>query len=114
MKGLIIESGFASILRLFAHLGFPPELVGIDDLAFPNTTKMRSITLPTLILHGEYDSLIPIDEARDLFENSATENKRLVIINGADHNTIILVGMTKYFDAIREFVLEHKERRDKK
>ena len=104
MKGLIIESGFASILRLLNHIGFPAELLGINDITFPNTAKMRSITLPTLILHGEYDSLIPVAEARDLFENSAAESKRLVIINGADHNDIMLVGMERYFDAVREFV----------
>lgn len=107
MKGLIIESGFASILRLLRHLGLPAEFLGINDTTFPNAAKMRSITLPTLILHGEYDSLIPVAEARDLFENSAAESKRLVIINGADHNTIMLVGMEKYFSAIREFVFGH-------
>ena len=104
MKGLIIESGFASILRLIKHLGFPTEFLGMNDITFPNTAKIRSIALPTLILHGENDSLIPVAEARDLFENAAAKRKRLVIINGADHNDIMLVDMERYFSAIREFV----------
>ena len=104
MKGLLIESGFASILRLLKHLGFPTQLPGIDDVTFPNMSKMRLITLPTLILHGEYDSLIPVAEARDLFENAAAKDKHLLIINEADHNDIMLVGMERYFTAIREFV----------
>ena len=104
MKGLIIESGFASILRLIKHLGFPTEFLGMNDITFPNTAKIRSIALPTLILHGEDDSLIPVAEARDLFENAAAKRKRLVIINGADHNDIMLVDMERYFTAIREFV----------
>ena len=104
MKGLIIESGFASILRLLKYLGFPAELLGTSDIAFPNMAKIRSIALPTLILHGEHDSLIPVAEARDLFENAAAKRKRLVIINGADHNDIMLVDMERYFTAIREFV----------
>ena len=108
VNGLIIESGFASILRLLKHLGFPSEFLDINDISFPNAAKMRSITLPTLVLHGEYDSLIPVTEARDLFENTAAKRKRLVIINGADHNDIMLVGMEKYFKAIREFVLESR------
>lgn len=108
MKGLIIESGFASIMRLLEHLGFPRGLLGINDVTFPNMAKMRSITLPTLILHGEHDSLIPPTEARDLFESAVTRRKHLLIINGADHNDIMLVGRKKYFKAIREFVLESK------
>ena len=104
VKGLIIESGFASIVRLFQHLGFPTELLGIDDISFPNAAKMRSIALPTLIIHGEYDSLVPVEEANDLFDNAAAERKHLVIIEGADHNDIILVGMEQYFTAITEFI----------
>lgn len=110
MKGLIIESGLASILRLLKHLGFPTESLDMNDITFPNTAKMQSIALPTLILHGEYDSLIPVTEARDLFENAAAEKKRLVIINGADHNDILLVGMERYFTAIREFVFGEPDR----
>jgi len=104
MKGLIIESGFASIVRLINYLGYPAESLGINDLTFPNLAKISSITLPTLILHGEYDSLIPITEANDLFENAAAIRKRLVIINGADHNDLMLVGLAKYFAEIQEFV----------
>jgi len=105
IKGLIIESGFASISRLLTHLGFPAEHLGIYDISFPNAAKMRTITLPTLILHGEYDSLIPVTEAKDLFDNSAAARKRLVIIDGADHNDIMLVGMERYFAEITKFVL---------
>ncbi len=114
VEGLIIESGCASLLRLLKHLGFPAERLGIDDVSFPNAAKMRSITLPTLILHGEYDNIIPVTEARDLFENSAAETKRLVIIHQADHNNIMLVGMKRYFAEIAEFVspLKHEGAED--
>jgi len=104
IKGLILESGFASTVRLMTRLGFPKELLGITDFGFPNLAKIRTVTLPTLIIHAEFDSLIPLTEARDLFENVATKEKRLVIIPGADHNTIMMVGIGPYFKAIEEFV----------
>jgi hypothetical protein len=104
LKGLIIESGFASISRLLKHLGLPPEFIHIDDDTFPNAAKIRAITLPALILHGQYDTLVPLLEAKDLFEKSAAEKKYLEIISGADHNTILFVGMERYFDAIENFV----------
>lgn len=104
LKGLIIESGFASIVRLLERIGFPAEFVGITGFAFPNLVKIKSIALPTLILHGEYDSIIPVTEAEDLFQNAAAKNKRLLIINNADHNDIMLVGMETYFKAIKDFI----------
>lgn len=105
IKGLIIESGFASIWRLLRHLCFPAQLTGIADLSFPNAAKVRSVLLPTLILHGEFDTLVPLAEAKDLLQNTAAREKRLVIIRGAGHNDIMLVGMEEYFQAIKEFVL---------
>jgi alpha-beta hydrolase superfamily lysophospholipase len=66
---------------------------------------MRTITIPTLIIHGEYDSLIPPTEGKALFENAASRNKNLVIIPDAEHNDIMLVGMERYFKAIKEFIL---------
>jgi len=87
------------------HLGFSRSLLDIKDAAFPNLTGIRTITLPTLILHGEYDSLIPSTEGKALFHNAATKDKRLLIIPGADHNDILWVGMERYLEAIREFVL---------
>jgi fermentation-respiration switch protein FrsA (DUF1100 family) len=104
IKGLIIESGFASLLRGFSHLGIPLEAFGLTDVEFPNLAKIRTITLPTLIIHAEHDTLIPVSEARDLFQNSAAKQKRLVIIPHADHNDIMVSGIQQYFTAIVEFV----------
>ena len=104
MKGLIIESGIASVGNLLSMLGFPFEALGIEDTDFPNLAKIRSVTVPTLIIHGEYDSLIPPTEGEALFHNAAAENKRLVIIPKANHNDIMWVGMQRYFQSIKEFV----------
>lgn len=104
MKGLIIESGFASVVNLLSMLGFPFEALGIEDAGFPNLAKIRAITVPTLIIHGEYDSLIPPAEGEALFHNVAAEDKRLVIIPRASHNDIMWVGRERYFQSIKEFV----------
>ena len=104
MQGVIIESGFASVIRFLSHLGFPAGLLGIEDVDFPNLAKIRSITIPTLIIHGEYDSLILPTEGEALFQNSAAENKHLVIISRANHNDIMVIGKERYLEAIKEFV----------
>jgi alpha-beta hydrolase superfamily lysophospholipase len=104
INGLVIESGFASTVRLMTRLGFSRDVLGIKDFGFPNLSKIRTITLPTLIIHAECDSLIPLEEAKDLFENAAAKGKRLVIIPGADHNDIMMTDTRAYFGAIEEFI----------
>jgi len=105
LKGLIIESGFASVSNLLEHLGIPAESLGIEDPDFPNLARIRTVTIPTLIIHGEYDSLIPLTEGEALFQNAAASKKELVIIPGAEHNDIMLVGTERYFEAVGKFVL---------
>ena len=104
IRGLIIESGFATFSNLLFHLGLNARSLGIQDDEFPNLAKVRTIVLPTLIIHGEDDHLIPVTEAQSLFKNSAASNKKLLIIPQAGHNDILWVGKESYFQAIKEFV----------
>ena len=106
INGLIIESGFASIIRLLTHSGFPAEYLEINDIDFPNLAKIRDITVPMLIIHGEYDNLVPLSEGEALFHNTAAKDKRLVVIPNADHNDIMMVGMERYLQAIKEFIFD--------
>ena len=106
IKGLVIESGLASAARLLSLLGFsvrPPES---KDAESPELAKVRSISLPTLIIHGEHDRLVPLIEARHIFQNLAATDKSLVIIPRAGHNDIMLVGMQQYFAEIAKFVFQ--------
>jgi pimeloyl-ACP methyl ester carboxylesterase len=104
ISGLIIESGFASTVRLMTRLGYPQEYLGISDPGFPNLTKIRTITMPTLIIHGECDSLIPFEEGRSLYEHAGAQSKRILVIPNGDHNTLLMEGMAEYFKAIEEMV----------
>ncbi len=104
IKGLIIESGVGSMVKMITQLGFPMEFIGITDTEFPNLSKIRNIALPTLIIHAEFDNLAPLAGAQELFESSAAGDKRLEIIPGADHNTILIYGIEPYFEAIRDFI----------
>ena len=102
LRGLIVESGSPNVARL-AHL-FGLSSDRLADLGDALSARTRSITLPALIIHGERDSLIPLGEAITLHEEIGSQEKRLVIIPGADHNDIMLLGTEQYFSAIREFV----------
>jgi alpha-beta hydrolase superfamily lysophospholipase len=109
LRGLIVESGFTSIFNLFKYLGFPLKSLGIIEPVVPSSLKLiRKISLPTLIMHGEYDQIVPLEEGKALYENIAAEDKRLVIIPGVDHNTIMSGGMQQYLRALQDFVSVHR------
>jgi pimeloyl-ACP methyl ester carboxylesterase len=48
-----------------------------------STPLLSSLTVPVVIVHGDADSLIPIDRAREV--KAALPNAHLVEINGAGH-----------------------------
>ena len=102
IRGLIVESGSPNVARLARLFGLSSERLA--DLGETLSTRIRSITLPALIIHAERDSLIPLNEAITLHEEIGSQEKRLVIIPGADHNDIMLLGTEQYFSAIKDFV----------
>lgn len=109
IKGLIIESGYGTAPSLFARLGIPipPGVEDDDTLPLNNTRKMQEIRLPLLVIHGALDTLIPATNAKELYEASPSDNKRLLIIPGAGHNNLLAGGIELYFNAIKEFVEAH-------
>lgn len=111
LSGLILESGFADMFNLFEYLGFPAgtlELTGTESHS--GLELVRRITIPTLIMHGEYDQIVPVQEGQTLYDNVAAKDKRLLIIPGVDHNTIFLGGMELYLQALRDFVSAHSRK----
>ncbi|MFH0975195.1 MAG: alpha/beta fold hydrolase [Spirochaetota bacterium] len=105
--GLIIESGSATNFRNYlAMFGLVPfeHPVWDEGRNFFNKEKIRRVSKPTLIMHAERDSIIPLEEAKVNFENSGAKNKKLVIIPGADHNTVMFADQDLYFNSIAEFV----------
>jgi alpha-beta hydrolase superfamily lysophospholipase len=101
-KGLIIESGFVCASRIARRLGFPQDI--LEPLEEECRQKVRSIRMPTLIIHGEEDSLVPLTEAEAIYSLLKTEEKKLVIIPYADHNSLIFEGEEEYFSAIATFL----------
>ncbi len=101
IAGLIIESGFAHTFALIERIGFL-QLPGADEArdGFGNLEKISRAGLPTLIIHGERDWIIPVGDGIDLHEASPAAEKTLVTVPGAGHNDLMMAGRRAYFDAI--------------
>mgnify|MGYP001821293341 FL=1 len=104
IHGLILESAFAYAAPLLRLLGIDPEQIGFNEATgFANLEKIKAYAGPTLIIHAEYDHIIPYTDSEALFAASPAQNKRHVKIPGANHNDIFLRGMTLYLDALQTF-----------
>jgi pimeloyl-ACP methyl ester carboxylesterase len=104
IRGLVIESGFASVTRLIKHLGLPSAGIDLEPIEEEHRTRIRKILIPTLIIHGEFDHLVPLQEAKGLLAYFGAVQKELVIIPRADHNNVMFADADRYFDAIQKFV----------
>ncbi len=109
LRGLIVESGASNnFRRLWHYLQVIPEGALMDeDHPFLNKVKIRQVRKPTLIIHGEYDQIISVTEGQELYVNSGARDKELLIIPGADHNDILMVASSRYFDTIEKFVAKY-------
>jgi alpha-beta hydrolase superfamily lysophospholipase len=99
--GLILESGFAYTFALIERIGFVQLADAFESRdGFGNLEKIGRCRLPTLIIHGERDWIIPFSDAEALFEASASAAKTLLPIPGAGHNDLMMVGQEAYFAAV--------------
>ena len=104
MKGLIIESGFPSVVRIMSHLGIPARAMGLEKIDQECLERIKKIFLPTLVIHGDHDSLVPLENAKAIYQHLGTQEKKLLVIPSATHNDIMLVGFKDYFNAIQQFI----------
>jgi fermentation-respiration switch protein FrsA (DUF1100 family) len=104
LKGLIIESGFASGRNQLMRLGVSHLFRDVKDpIGFGNDLKFKEITIPTLIIHGEDDEIIPVTEGRALYALSGAKEKYSLFIPNAGHNDLMMRGLDAYMAAIERF-----------
>jgi hypothetical protein len=102
IDGLIVESGFALAEPLLRLLGVEvPGLDSNESSGFGNLDKIRRFQKPVLIIHAEFDHIIPYSDALQLYAKSTSPDKTLLKIPGANHNDIFFRGLTEYMSAIK-------------
>ncbi|QGT99755.1 hypothetical protein SYNTR_1162 [Candidatus Syntrophocurvum alkaliphilum] len=103
LRGMIIESGFHSISELIQHLGLPSSGINLNIIEENCRKMVNKIKLPSLIIHGEIDELVPLSQGQYLYDNLGSKEKKILVIPRANHNDILYVGLKEYFNAIKEF-----------
>lgn len=105
VAGLILESPFPSVgaVARAHYFGLPVDW--LLSAEFDLTERLRRISVPVLIVHGDRDEVVPIHLGQQVFA-AAREPKSFYLVSGADHNDLYLVGGRPYFQRIKRFVVE--------
>ncbi len=98
--GVVLESAFTSISDLAAyHYPFLPVRPLVIDL-FDSLTAIATVAAPKLFLHGELDSMVPVDHARRL-QSAAPKPTESSFIADGGHNDLYDFGAA---DTVIEFL----------
>jgi fermentation-respiration switch protein FrsA (DUF1100 family) len=65
--------------------------------------RLPKIAVPILVIHGDRDSIIPLELGKAVFE-AAPQPKEFYLVPGADHNDLYVVGGATYFQRLKQFV----------
>lgn len=102
-SGLVLEAGFPDA-RSLTRSSPPLALLGLfSSYRFPTAAYIRQVTVPTLVMHGDVDTIIPYGLGRALFE-AVRGPKQFVTIRGGDHNDATPADQTTYWNAVETFV----------
>lgn len=107
--GLITEGTFTSMSAMGEKdYGFLP----IDYLLnqrFESIAKVPKLKIPVLFIHGSWDKKVPVEMGRQLYA-AAAEPKKLLLIEGGEHNNSGAIGWVEYRDTVTAFVAQNARR----
>jgi fermentation-respiration switch protein FrsA (DUF1100 family) len=99
---LVLRSPFTSLGDVASvHYPFVPGWLLKDR--YPNIDIIAGLEVPVLVVAGSADTIIPIEQSRAVFD-AAQGVKRLVVIDGADHNDAVLSYGPRLIDEVESFI----------
>lgn len=102
VRSLIIESAFTSTKDMAKNMFLFQLLSPFLPSHYNNLRKIRAVTVPKLIIHGETDEIIPFSMGQRLYQ-AANVPKYFFPISGAGHNDTYFVGGKRYFQIFSDF-----------
>lgn len=78
--------------------------LGFDFYELNPVESVKKATIPMMFIHGDSDGLVPSFMVHELYDACASEEKKILKIDGADHAQSLMVGGEEYFNALDEFV----------
>jgi hypothetical protein len=101
--GVVLEAGFPTARSILRSNPVMLLLSLVATYRFATAEWMAAVSVPTLVLHGDRDSVIPYRLGQQLYE-ALPGPKRFVTIAGGDHNDPVPANAAAYWTAVRDFV----------
>jgi hypothetical protein len=99
---LISESCFTSIERIGKEIYPFLPVKWLCTIKYDSLSKIKTISIPKLIIHSKNDEMIPFHHGKELFD-AAKEPKQFYILTGS-HNDSFLINETEYKQRIKNFL----------
>lgn len=124
VRGVIEDCGYTNIIDQFKHnltkgkkIPIFPILKGTNFLLKKKVgyqlydcdagKALRKTKLPYLFIHGDKDKFVPTKMVYENFEACASEDKELILIEGAKHAESYYVDSEKYETVVTDFINRH-------
>ena len=102
-SAVILEAPFASIPAM-AKAIYPWLPIGpLIKTRYDVIEKVKKISAPLLIVHGDRDDIVPFEQGRRVFD-AAAGPKEFHTLRGAHHNDTFETGGDAYFKVMRDFI----------
>ena len=117
--GIVADCGYTSaeaiIKKVMRDMKLPPNILypfvrlggrifgGFNIDEFSPIEQVKRSRIPTIFVHGDKDSFVPIDMSRENYEASSATKKELYIVEGAAHGLAYVVAGDGYLDKLEEF-----------
>jgi fermentation-respiration switch protein FrsA (DUF1100 family) len=103
--GVVLRSPFTSLAEV-GRLHYPwlPVRQLLRD-RFDSIGTISRLKSPVIVIAGERDTIVPLDQSKALYERAANP-KRLVVVEGADHNDAELLDGDQLIEAVLRFIAD--------
>ena len=104
---MVLVSPFASVHDM-ANLTLPFSPIGwLLRNHYDSISRIQQLDVPVLVLHGDQDETVPINQGRKLYR-AANQPKRFQVLEGAAHNNTFEVAPEQYWGTIEAFLAERE------
>lgn len=102
---LVLESTFCCLVESARRRYFGLPLHWVFSSRFYSLGRVPKIKVPTLVVHGDRDHLVPLSNAQRIYEALDCQ-KSYLEIPGAGHFDVVAKGGELYLDGVARFLTE--------
>ncbi|MCH2193081.1 alpha/beta fold hydrolase [Kordia sp.] len=101
-KLLLLESTFTSVYEIGKKRFWFLPLKWLLKYPFQNIQNIQKISMPTYMIHGTSDVVVPYEHGQELYKKSGSDTKKFYTIENGEHNN--LISFPEYFKALDEIL----------